>query len=258
MRPTRSTDLEVVEQGGGGQLVVFVHGVFDRGGAFDPVVRLLSAECRMLAYDRRGYGRSVNAHGVPADIHRHVADLLTILDGRSAVLVGHSFGGYVALGAALEAPELTQALVMYESALAWTPGWDDRVLAPLLQAEGAEEAAVRLMFSRQIEVMTEEQRAFRLREAKTFVVEERSVRTNGPPFDLSSLEVPLVYGYSATEPFARVAEYLRRTLPAVETVVLPGAGHNAHRSAPERFADLVRRGIALGAGRRPAPRGQEA
>jgi pimeloyl-ACP methyl ester carboxylesterase len=35
----------------------------------------------------------------------------------------------------------------------------------------------------------------------------------------------------------------------VEVVAFPGAGHNAHRTQPEAFAAMVRRGIALGAGR---------
>jgi pimeloyl-ACP methyl ester carboxylesterase len=38
-------------------------------------------------------------------------------------------------------------------------------------------------------------------------------------------------------------------VPGVEIVELPGAGHNAHRTQPGAFADLVRRALALAAAR---------
>jgi len=58
--------LEVNEAGTGEQLVVFVHGVLDRGGSFRRVVALLRDECRMLWYDRRRAGgvRQARAPGL--------------------------------------------------------------------------------------------------------------------------------------------------------------------------------------------------
>ena len=43
-----------------------------------------------------------------------MADLVTIVGGRPAVLVGHSYGGDVALGAAAAAPEVVRAVGVYE------------------------------------------------------------------------------------------------------------------------------------------------
>ena len=52
----------------------------------------------MLRYDRRGYARSRDVGG-PFTMDAHVADLAALLDGRRAVVFGHSYGGNVALGA---------------------------------------------------------------------------------------------------------------------------------------------------------------
>jgi pimeloyl-ACP methyl ester carboxylesterase len=226
---------------------VFVHGVLDRGRSFDRVAALLADECRMLWYDRRGYGASVDLEPVP--VEGHVDDLLDVLDGRPAVVVGHSFGGVTVVGAALRAPELVEAVVLYETGMAWLPGWDDSFLQHLLWGEDPEGDGVRMMFGGRYEQMSEEDRAHRLREGRAFVEEERSVRAGNAPYDLSRLVPPIVYGKSDTYPFSVVSDHLERTVPGVEIVEIPGAGHNAHRSTPEAFADLVRRGIALSAAR---------
>ncbi len=248
MSISQGARLQIAEMGHGAPLVVFVHGVLDRGRSFDRVARLLDRECRMVWYDRRGYGDSVDAPGAPVGVGSHVEDLLEVLDGRRAVVVGHSFGGVSALGAALRAPEVVEALVLYETGMAWVPGWDDRFLRSLLWGEDPEGDGARLMFGDRFEQMTPEERAFRLREARAFVTEERSVRTDAEPFDVGALEQPLVFGHSETYPFVVVADHLRQVVRRVEVVELPGAGHNAHRSQPGPFADLVRRGIFLARG----------
>jgi pimeloyl-ACP methyl ester carboxylesterase len=245
MSHSPSPRLEIAETGNGPHRVVFVHGVLDQGRSFGRVARLLAAECQMVWYDRRGYGGSVDAAGAPVGVDGHVDDLLEVLDGRRAVVVGHSFGGVTALGAALRAPELVGAVVLYETGMAWLPGWDDRVLRALLWGEDPEGEGVRLMFRDRVGRMTVKEHDARRREARAFVAEERSVRTGAEPFDVAALRQPLVFGHSDTYPFGAVVDHLRTVVPRVEVIELPGAGHNAHRSQPGPFANLVRRGIAL-------------
>ena len=85
-----------------GPLVVLVHGTMDRAAGMLALARRLEDRrpdryC-MLRYDRRGYGRS--PHDGPFDMAHQVDDLVTLLDGRPAVVFGHSYGGNVALAAA--------------------------------------------------------------------------------------------------------------------------------------------------------------
>jgi pimeloyl-ACP methyl ester carboxylesterase len=152
------------------------------------------------------------------------------------------------VGAALRAPQLVQAVVLYETGFAWAPGWDDTPMRTLLAGEDPGDAGVRKLFPRYASMSDEERSRFRA-EARAFLAEERSVRTGRPPYDIAALTVPLVFGSSGGERFTGVADHLRGVLGDVETVVVHDGGHNAHRTAPDAFADLVRRGIA----RAPTP-----
>jgi pimeloyl-ACP methyl ester carboxylesterase len=234
-----SDRLESTDLGDGDRQVVFVHGVLDRGRAFGRVARQLQGECRVRWYDRRGYGASRDADHVPAGIDRHVDDLLAVLNGETAVVVGHSFGGVVALGAAAAAPELVEAVVLYETNIAWTPGWDDGAMRLVHESDDPEGEALRLMMGDALATQSaEEERTWRL-EARAFVTEEASVRGRAP-FELAEVAAPIVYGCSDPATMPPVVAFVAAQVDDMELVVLPGAGHAAHRSAPAAFADLVR------------------
>ena len=75
--------------------VVMVHGAMDRATSFGRVgLRLRDAE--VVTYDRRGYAGSWPLGPTP-DFAHQVHDLVEVLDGRPAVVVGHSYGGNVVL-----------------------------------------------------------------------------------------------------------------------------------------------------------------
>jgi pimeloyl-ACP methyl ester carboxylesterase len=169
-----ATDLAVTESGTGDALVVFVHGVLDRGRSFARVAESFAAECRMVTYDRRGYGASAKAAETSVGVDRHIADLVDVLDGRPAVVVGHSFGGVTAMGAAVRAPELVEALVLYETSMAWVPGWDDGVMRAVLASDDPEDAALRMMLGASYDDIRDEQRVRRRADARVFLAEERS------------------------------------------------------------------------------------
>lgn len=236
--------LAVTESGAGDDLVVYVHGVIDRGQSFARVAAALAPGCRALWYDRRGYASSTNAPGAPVGVDAHIDDLVAILDGRRAVVVGHSFGGVVATGAAVRAPDNVAALVIYETVMAWTPGWEDRTMRQLLGSADPEDAGLRLMLGARYAGLTPAVRTRLRPQARAFVAEERSTRAGRPPYDVADLRVPLVYGFSDTFRVVAMQEHLRAVVPDVELVTLSGGGHNAHRAAPDAFAGLVRRGLA--------------
>jgi len=100
--------------------VVLVHGTMDRSTSFHAVMGLLS-DCSVLSYDRRGYARSRFAEPPATSLADHVDDLLELIDGRAAVVVGHSYGGDVALAAAERRPDLVRAVGAFESPMPWIP-----------------------------------------------------------------------------------------------------------------------------------------
>jgi pimeloyl-ACP methyl ester carboxylesterase len=238
-------DLDVSETGSGDDLVVFVHGVLDRGRSFQHVAEQLAGECRVLCYDRRGYAGSAGAAGSPAGVDDHVEDLLALIDGRRAVLVGHSFGGVIASGAAVAEPEVVEALALYETIMWWTPGWDDRIVRGILGSDDPEVAGLRLILGARYDDMPANERDRLRPAAAAFVTEERTARDRSPLFDLGAIRAPVVYGTSAPDLTGRVSDHLRTKVPFLEVVDVPGAGHHGHRTAPEAFTALVRRALEL-------------
>jgi pimeloyl-ACP methyl ester carboxylesterase len=108
------------ESFGRGEPVIFIHGAFIVD-TFGPLVRQqpLAQQHRTITYSRRGYGASEHGPG-PVSVKQHAADcraLLAHLDVPRVHVVGHSYGGCVALQLALDAPELAHTLVLLEPAL---------------------------------------------------------------------------------------------------------------------------------------------
>jgi pimeloyl-ACP methyl ester carboxylesterase len=112
-------ELEFVIEGSG-EPVVFIHGSGPADSflplALEPAVR---DHYRVIRYHRRGSAGSSPVQG-PVAITRQAADcraLLGALGIAKAHVVGHSYGGAVALQLALDAPEVVQTLALFELAM---------------------------------------------------------------------------------------------------------------------------------------------
>ena len=106
-----STDLHV-EAWGDGTPVVLAHGSLATAAEEWQAQRPLADEgYRLLAPDRRGYGRSPAADG--EDFLRDAEDIAALM-GDGAHLVGDSYGGLGVLFAAARRPEATLSLALLE------------------------------------------------------------------------------------------------------------------------------------------------
>lgn len=114
--------------GGSGQPIVLLHGLSSSYRIWDLVAPLLAQDHRVLALDQRGHGRS-DRPDASFEMATYVNDLhgffqATSLD--SVALVGHSWGGNVALQFAVDHPRLVEALVLLDGGfleLSGRPGW---------------------------------------------------------------------------------------------------------------------------------------
>lgn len=107
------------EDRGTGDPVVFIHGGLAE--AFVPLLDepALASHYRLVSYYRRGYEESTAPAG-PLPITSQAADcriLMQHLRIERAHLVGHSYGGIVALQSALDAPHTVQSLALLEPAI---------------------------------------------------------------------------------------------------------------------------------------------
>jgi len=233
--------------------VVLVHGSLDRGASFARVVRRLG-DLHVVTYDRRGYNHS-RAMTVARSLEQHVDDLVAVAGAGPAVVIGHSYGGDVALGAAIASPETIRAVGAYEPPLPWMEWWPRRSASAITNedpAEFAEGFFRRVVGEGGWDRLTPATRQARQADGPALVAELADLRRAGPAIDIDRLRVPLVLGRGGQSIWhhRRAVDALAELVPDAEVVEIPGAAHGAHLSHPDAFADFVR--LAVG---RAQPRG---
>lgn len=109
--------LHFQDTGGDGPVLVFSHGLLMDGSMWDPQVEALRGRRRCITWDERGHGQT-ESDGASFTYWDSAADLLALLDHLGvtrATLIGMSQGGYLTQRAAVEAPQLVEALVFVAS-----------------------------------------------------------------------------------------------------------------------------------------------
>ncbi|HSB87707.1 MAG TPA: alpha/beta hydrolase [Ilumatobacteraceae bacterium] len=233
------------EAGGASQpLIALVHGSMDRSAGMLRLSRQLDHQFRVLRYDRRGYGRSA-PHPGPFGMDGQVDDLLALLAGRRAVVVGHSYGGDVALAAAERDPQLVVGVAVYETPMSWLPWWPGHTAGSRAVAAGGDPRAAAEAFLRRMlgdsrwEALPERTRRTRRAEGVAMVGELSDLRRH-PPWDAERITVPVLasYGSLGAEHHRRGMTHAAELLgcPLVE---LAGCQHDAPMSAPALFRSDV-------------------
>jgi pimeloyl-ACP methyl ester carboxylesterase len=242
-------------------MVVLVHGSLDRSASFARVCRRLD-DLHTVVYDRRGYHRSRHVLPLNTTLEGHVDDLLAVIDGRPAVVVGHSYGGDIALDAALREPAASPivAVVAYEPPMPWLEVWEPAAgsttgaapsspgdpIDPEVAAAAAERFFRRMVGDAAWDRLPESARADRRADGLALEAELRAIRIDQAPFDVGALTVPAVFGLGGNSVgrYREGAAWLVEHTPGAELVELPGASHGAHLTHPDGFAQLVRLALA--------------
>jgi pimeloyl-ACP methyl ester carboxylesterase len=142
--------IHYLDHPGGEPALVLLPGLSATAPIFEDLIGAgLTPRFRAMAIDLRGRGQS---DGPPAGFDssspaagytmaEHAADLLGLLDAlelRRAVLVGHSFGGMLALYLAAHHPERFPRIVVLDAAIAVATPATRELLQPMLARLGAE------------------------------------------------------------------------------------------------------------------------
>jgi len=110
-----NTTVHVVEHPGKDPAVVFLHGLPGTAQDFDDVAARLSGR-HTIAFDRPGFGFSSGGyHSLPEQVST-IRALIEALGVRHMVLVGHSYGGTLALAYAERRPQDVRGLVLVDAA----------------------------------------------------------------------------------------------------------------------------------------------
>jgi pimeloyl-ACP methyl ester carboxylesterase len=140
--------LHVLDHPGGATTLILLHGLAASAAIFETLITSgLSPRFHVVAPDLRGRGRSEapplandpNTPAAPYTMADHAADVLGLLDRLNlgqAVLVGHSFGGMLALHLAAHHPERFPRLVVLDWAAALATPATLTLLKPTLDRLG--------------------------------------------------------------------------------------------------------------------------
>lgn len=94
----------------GSQAIVLLHGFCGSNQYWDKLVPILDDRFRWILPDLRGHGESANLGGSAESFSmesqaKDVADLLEQLEVNKAIILGHSYGGYISLAFAEQFPQ---------------------------------------------------------------------------------------------------------------------------------------------------------
>jgi pimeloyl-ACP methyl ester carboxylesterase/GNAT superfamily N-acetyltransferase len=247
--------------GATGSPIVLVHGATADHTTWRTSGPLLAARHELAAIDRRGRGDSGDgAPDAPYAIEREFDDLVAVVEAVSAAgtdprpvdVVGHSYGGRIALGAALRTDRIRR-LVVYEGAPPVRgAGYQTEDAATLRRVEALMAAGERdealATFMREIVGMPEpDLAAFRAdpiwpRRAAAVDTTIRELRAETSPAAsldaLGAVDQPVlqVIGGSSSAPFAAATQALDARLRNGRVVTIAGARHAAHHT---HAAELV-------------------
>jgi pimeloyl-ACP methyl ester carboxylesterase len=231
-------------------LVVLVHGALDRARSLRRVVERLP-DLHVVTYDRRGYGGSV-AMGPPTSMRQHVDDLIEVLHGRRATVVGHSVGDYVAILASIARPDLVASLGLWEPPTPWMDFWPERakrsvahIIGNGVPAEVGERGARMMLGDEGWDRLSDDARELRRAEGRAFLVD--AAAESEPLYEWADVHVPCIIGYGErTWPWTLDSSQRAAADLGCGTFVIAGSTHLGNVSHPDEFADFVRQAVALG------------
>jgi 3-oxoadipate enol-lactonase len=244
--------------------LVLLHGQPGSPADWLPLAGRLPAQLHAVAADRPGYGSSLLAAGGFAANARALLDDLDSRGVRRAVLVGHSYGGGVALSAASLAPPRVAAVVLRARVgPGCVNGWDRLLAAPgagPLCALVAWRLTPWMARARLARIRRRRGRPLRPDEHVNWQVWGRAGRRHGQLWrtflteqrallrELGELEsaipavqapVLLLADPEDTQVPVGTARRLEQTLPDARLQLVEGAGHHLPRRAPDVVADAI-------------------
>jgi pimeloyl-ACP methyl ester carboxylesterase len=251
-------------ESGQGASVVCLHSSASSSAQWRPLMDRLGCRYRTLAADLYGSGKSPTW---PALRPLSLADEVALLEpaltaaGERYHLVGHSYGGAVALAAACARPERVESLVLFEP-----------VLFSVLMAEDPDEAAAREITAVRDDTILALQRGDLHGSGERFVdywmapgawaamppqrrdaiagmmstvkAEWQALFQESTPLAaFADLDVPVLYLTASESPASvrGVARLLTKVLPRVTAIEVEGVGHMAPVTHPDRINALIER-----------------
>ena len=253
---------------GHGPVLLLLHGLGCDHTTWSPVIDTLARRYTVIAPDLLGHGRSdkPRADYSVGGYANGMRDLLTVLGIDKVTVVGHSFGGGVAMQFAYQFPERTERLILVASGglgpqvsplirAVSTPGFHPAM--GLLTLPGVRHAAglgLRTLsrlpspWTRDLDEVAEIYDSFRdpaarhaIRHVVKAVVDWRGQIVSMADRAYLTQEMPMAVVWGEDDRVIPVshAESAAELAPGARVRVIPNAGHFPHKDHPQRFARIV-------------------
>lgn len=215
---------------GNGLPVILLHGGFGHAGNWGyQVPALVENGYRAILIDSRGHGRSTR-DAQPYSYELMASDVLAVMDTlqiENAALAGWSDGADTALIFAMKAPSRVSAVFFFACNVD-DSGLKEIEPSPLLERCFARHTKDYARLSK-----TPDQ----FKEFVSAVQTMQSTQPNLSAQQLASIHVPVTVVLGEHDEFIRRehAEYMARTLPSAELVILNGVSHFAPLQRPGQF-----------------------
>lgn len=242
------------EVAGSGMPLVLIHGFSLDTRMWDDQLAPFAGRYRVVRYDLRGFGKSMQPGDRPYAHADDLAALLAHLGIARAAIAGLSMGGEVAIDFALAYSKMTGALITVDAAVGgyqWSDAWSARARGVwrTARAEGIDDAKTRWL-DMPIFTPAREQPAVGARLAMMVTdysgwhwVNRDPHRKSEPPATerLGEIAAPtlVLLGERDAPDFHTIADDITGSVPGARKVVLPGVGHMVNMEAPEQFNEAV-------------------
>lgn len=248
------------QSAGKGQTVVLIHGFTLDRRMWDFEFEALAKSFRVIRYDLRGHGKS---SGVSKPFN-HVSDLAALLDKLSVTkmqLIGLSLGGEIACDFSIAYPERVQTAILIDPYYRLPDSYpveaaDARILGhiSLARQQGLEAGLASWLndplfgpacedeaLKAKLEEMVIDGHGS-LGDGAMFINsgkrEEFERLENKAPADIRCPVLCLV-GQRDLPRFHAIADYFSKTIPDIDVVTVPDAGHMANMEKPEFLVERI-------------------
>ena len=231
-----------------GPVVLCVHGMTSSRKSWERLAQHLDGRYRVVAYDQRGHGDSAESNGMA--LKRGIRDVEYVAKSLGEpidLLIGHSWGGAIAIEAGLEMPVWRVAAIdpmIRQVDDSWYNEYLDELRDHFTLTGEERDARTRTDYADwhpvDVEAKVHAVRSMTITPIEALMLENpvEAWDLRGPiaRYDKSLLLAMAAPGESINDK-ATLAEIEAKHAPTVEIVSFPGAGHNLHRT---KFDDFVR------------------
>src|SRR5258708_3987685 len=245
------------EETGDGPPLWLFHSLLSDRASFDAIVPQLSKSFRVIVPELPGFGRSQPVidsgleGGLAAVADRMAEAVRDGAGGQDAIVLGHGYGGFVALQMAIRHPEIAARLILADCGAAFSEAGRDafRNMAAASKAKGLSaitDVAMRRLFAPEFQaehpdLMQDRREAFLYTDPEVFRAACEALANLDLRPDVDKVKVPVLVLVGehdeATPP--PMSHELAALLPHAHLKIIAGCAHVPQLQSPEMFLDAI-------------------